>query len=74
MTAKKRFINHDENVIDNINNEQLTSTDEIVTVMNTLHKENQQLKKKIEYLQKLRMEIRDVTIEEAISKIKEMCE
>ena len=72
--TEKRFINHDENVIDNINNEQLTSTDEIVTVMNTLHKENQQLKKKIEYLQKLRMEIRDVTIEEAISKIKEMCE
>ena len=39
-----------------------------------LIKENQQQKRKIEYLQKLRMEIRDVTIEEAIDKIKEMWE
>ena len=46
----------------------------IVECLNNLHEENQQQKKKIEYLQKLRMEIRDVTIEEAIDKIKEMWE
>ena len=52
--TKKRFINHDENVIDNINNEQLTSTDEIVTVMNTLHEENQALKKDLKDCEKLK--------------------
>lgn len=45
--TEKRFVNHDDTILDN-EGEQLISIDEIVTKLNELNSENQQLKKLLE--------------------------